>query len=287
MIDYEPRQWLSQVLSWRGAVLRLLVLRVLAVAGVGVGAAWLYDAQGVHLPAIGHTLVGVALGLLLVFRTNASYDRWWEGRRMFGMIVNRSRDLARQICAFVDGDDRDTLLRWLRAAYALTCQLLRRERDLAPLGDLLTADEKAALETASCRPALALSWIGARLAARANDGRLSEQRLQIVDANLTSYFDSFGAAERIMKTPMPFAYAQHIKTFLALFCFSVPFAVVDSMRWATPVASAIIAFALFGIEEIGVEIEDPFGYDANDLPLERIGATIDNDIANLVERSSR
>jgi ion channel-forming bestrophin family protein len=288
MIDYEPRRWLSLILSWRGAVLRMLLGRVAAAAAVGALAAWLYQQRGVHVPSQAHALVGVALGLLLVFRTNASYDRWWEGRRMFGMIVNRSRDLARQIRTFVDGDrdedraERLTLGRWLRLTYGLACQHLRHERDLAALGDLITADERARLAEVSCRPLHVLAWIGARLAARAGAGRLSEQRLVLLDANLTSYVDSFGAAERIMKTPVPFAYAQHIKTFLALFCFTLPFAIVDAMGWATPAVAAVVAFALFGIDEIGVEIEDPFGHDANDLPLDRIGATIATDVTALL-----
>jgi len=107
-----------------------------------------------------------------------------------------------------------------------------------------------------------------------------------MDANLTSFFDSFGAAERIAKTPVPFAHAQHIKTFLLLFCFSAPFALVESMGLVTPLVAALLAFALFGIDEIAVEIEDPFGYDPNDLPLDRIGQTLAADLEALRARAS-
>jgi putative membrane protein len=283
VIDYDSRRWLSVVFRWRGGVLAGSLVRVSVIAAIGAAAAWVYRDRGFHAPSVAHTLLGVALGLLLVFRTNASYDRWWEGRRMLGMIVNRSRDLARQTKAYVaDPTDRADLSRWVRASYALACQHLRRERDLGALGDLLTAGERAALEPATCRPVVALAWISARLAAIASSGGLSEQRLAVMDANLTSFLDSFGAAERIVKTPVPFAYAQHIKTFLMLFCATLPFVIVDSMGWATPAVAAAIAFALFGIEEIAVEIEDPFGYDPNDLPLDRIGATIDGDLTSLL-----
>ena len=95
-----------------------------------------------------------------------------------------------------------------------------------------------------------------------------------MDTNLTALVDYHSGCERIVRTPIPFAYAQHIKLFVTLFCFTVPFAIVDAMKGYTPVAAAIFAFALFGIDEIGVEIEDPFGYDDNDLPIERIAATI-------------
>ena len=113
-------------------------------------------------------------------------------------------------------------------------------------------------------------------------GRLSEQRLQACDANLTSLVDSLGGCERIARTPIPFAYAQHIKSFVLLFCFTAPFAMVDTMRWLTPAVSGLLAFALFGIDEIGVEIEDPFGYDDNDLPVEDIGKTIERDTAEIL-----
>jgi putative membrane protein len=84
-----------------------------------------------------------------------------------------------------------------------------------------------------------------------------------------------------MKMPLPFAYAHHIKAFLVVFAATAPFALVDTMEWATPAASAILAFALFGIDEIAVEIEDPFGYDANDLPLDAVGDTIARDVGDI------
>src|SRR5581483_1116645 len=145
----------------------------------------------------------------------------------------------------------------------------------------LTPDERRALEPVAVRPAVAFSWISARLASCARAGRISQQVLCAMDANLTAFSDNWGGAERIMKTPIPFAYANHIKIFLILFTASAPFAIVDSMRWATPVAAALLAFALFGIDEIAVEIEEPFGSDANDLPLDAVGETIARDVADI------
>jgi putative membrane protein len=127
-----------------------------------------------------------------------------------------------------------------------------------------------------------VTWLARALARAADAGRLTEQRLQLIDANLTSFVDSWGGAERIWKTPIPFAYAQHIKIFLVAFCVTVPFALVEAMGWATPAAAAIVVFGLLGIEEIGIEIEDPFGEDPNDLPLDRIGETITVDTAAML-----
>jgi putative membrane protein len=91
-----------------------------------------------------------------------------------------------------------------------------------------------------------------------------------------------GGAERIVKTPVPFAYAQHIKIFVTLFCLTVPFAMSSSLHWLTPAGAALLGFALIGIDEIGVEIEEPFGYDPNDLPLDLILQTIDKDTAEVL-----
>lgn len=283
MVDYETKNFLGVLLRLRGSVLPQLLGRIFVCAALGAGAVWMFDEWGVKIPGTVHAMLGVALGLLLVFRTSASYDRYWEGRRLLGMLVNRSRDLQRQATAFIDGDgdearaDRAEVQRLVVAFFALLRQYLRSERDLGKLGATLTDAERAALEPVAVRPNLAVAWLTQRLAACLRAGRLSERALEMMDLNVTSMVDSWGGAERIMKTPIPFAYAQHIKAFLSLFCFTAPLALVESLRWGTPLAAAVLAFGMFGIEQIGVEIEDPFGYDANDLPVDAIGDVIARD----------
>jgi putative membrane protein len=285
MIEYDPKSWVSVVTRLRGSILLRLIPRMLICAALGVAAVMLFRNEGTHLPSQAHTLVGVALGLLLVFRTNASYDRYWEGRRLLGAIVNRSRDLARQLLG-VDPAARAILGRQVPAFYWLATQALRRQTDLTALGDRLTAEERAALASVANRAPVMVAWIGARIRAEVSAGRLSETQALLIDQNLTALNDSLGGAERILKTPIPFAYAQHIKIFVVLFCFSVPFAIVDVMGWSTPVVSAVLALALFGVDEIGVEIEDPFGDDPNDLPLDAIGGGIDRAVAEILATSA-
>ena len=287
MIEYESRNWADVLFRVRGSVIRALLPRILMCAGIGLGAAWLFATRGFKLPPIAHTLLGVALGLLLVFRTNASYDRYWEGRRLFGLFVNRARDLARQAASYIEGDGaeipRREIARFVTMTYALLRQNLRKERDLSQLGMELTAGERAALEPVTVRPSLSVVWLTGVLARCQREGRISPERLHLMDVNVTQLVDVWGGTERILKTPIPFAYAQHIKAFLTLFCFTAPFAMVEQMLWFTPVAAAVLAFGMFGIEEIGVEIEDPFGYDPNDLPLDAIGKRVAEDTALMVE----
>lgn len=281
MIQYNPKNWLSILFRLRGSVLPRMLVRCLIAAVVGVIAVYLLKIEGFRIPSIVHTMIGIALGLLLVFRTNASYDRFWEGRKLLGGMVNRTRDLARQVMGYIPGDDEPTvalrahLRNLIVAFYRLSCQTLRQERDLNKWASLLTEHERAQLENATHRAPIITSWLTSHCAALAEQGRITQQQLQSIDQNLTALNDLLGGAERIMRTPVPFAYAQHIKIFVVLFCYTAPFAITDSMGWKTPFAAFILAFALFGVDEIGVEIEDPFGYDENDLPLEAIGDGID------------
>jgi putative membrane protein len=283
MIDYDGRAWLAIFLRIRGSVVPRLLPRSAIAAAIGVVAVLLLEQRGLKIPTLAHTLVGVALGLLLVFRTNASYDRYWEGRRLIGAIVNRSRDLARQAAAYIEGAEaRAAFRRLIPAFYWLAAQTLRRSAALGRAEQVLTSEQCSALEGVVFRAPVATRWMTEVLREEATAGRLSEQRLQLLDTNLTALSDALGGAERILKTPIPFAYAQHIKIFVVLFCFSAPFAMVEVMGWATPAASGLLALALFGVDEIGVEIEDPFGDDPNDLPLDAIGQGIEAAVGDLL-----
>jgi putative membrane protein len=293
MIDYEAKSWVGVLWQLRGSVVPRLVPRILVTAGIGLVTSFLFSRYGFRLPSTAHTLLGVALGLLLVFRTNASYDRYWEGRRLLGGIVNRSRNLVRQATSYIEGTDeasqdaRREVRRLTVIFYALLRQYLRKERDLDSLGAPLTPEERSTLELIKVRPNLPVYWLSELLMRNLKAGRLSEERMRNIDENITQLVDLWGGAERIMKTPIPFAYAQHIKGFLTLFCFTVPFALVETMKYFTPLAAAVIAYGMFGIDEIGVEIEDPFGEDPNDLPLDAIGMTIQNDTTDIVRQREK
>lgn len=282
MIDYDGRAWLGILFKLRGSVIPRLLPRALVAAGVGALAVLALRERDFKIPTLAHTLVGVALGLLLVFRTNASYDRYWEGRRLIGFIVNRSRDLARQAATYIaNAEARAQLGALIPAFYWATAQTLRKSTEVGRMGELLTEAQNAKLAGVTHRAPVILRLITEVLQAEVAAGRLSEQKLQAMDGNLTAFNDALGGSERILKTPIPFAYAQHIKIFVVLFCFSAPFAMAEGMGWATPVVSALLALALFGVDEIGVEIEDPFGDDPNDLPLDAIGTGIEKAVGEV------
>ncbi|MBX7083886.1 MAG: hypothetical protein K1X88_32045 [Nannocystaceae bacterium] len=288
MIDYDPKSWLRIVLTLHGSVVPRLLVRVAIAAALGVLAVWLHRTNDASIPPLAHTLIGVALGLLLVFRTNASFGRYVEARELLGRIVNASRDVARQVVAYVAPHPGkaavcEDMQRWVGAFYWLLVQSVRDERDLGKLGERLRADERARLEPARSRAPVVMTWLSARLVQAQRDGHLDAEQLRAIDGNLGALVAALGGCERIRRTPVPFAYAQHIKIFVVLFCYTVPFAMAESLQAYAPVAAAVLAFALFGIDEIGVEIEDPFGTDPNDLPMERIGETVEGSLRDIVE----
>lgn len=285
MIDYATRDWLALVLRIRGTVIRRVAARSFVCALLAATTVYFKESRGIDLsiPVVVHSIIGVALGLLLVFRTNASYDRYWEGRRTIGDIVSQCRDLGRQTAAFMGKDAArvEQVGRFIVAYFVTVRRRLRHEREHPELVALLGEDEAAAVERASVPPLAVATRLSRLLVAAADDGHLNEQHLCKLNTNITQLIDLWSDAERIHETPVPFAYAHHIKLFLTLFCFTVPFALAQVAAVYAVVGSAVVALALFGIDEIGVEIEDPFGYDDNDLPLDAIGARLESDVLSV------
>jgi ion channel-forming bestrophin family protein len=283
MIKYDTKNWVGVILRVHGTVVPRIFGRTLAVALVGVAAVILHEELTLPVPisASVHAMVGAALGLLLVFRTNASYDRFWEGRKLIGGMVNNCRDLARQTSAYLRASPpsvRDDARRYIVAWFTSVRHYLREEHRAAELETLLTAEERAELQRVAAPPLLIACWLTRLFEHETASGRLSEHKLKLADEAIGELIDFWGGAERILRTPVPFAYAHHIKGFLTIFCFTSPLALLDALGWYTPLAAAVVAYGLFGIDEIGVEIEDPFGLDPNDLPLDAIGATIERDV---------
>jgi ion channel-forming bestrophin family protein len=290
VIDYEPKRWGSILIRTAGSVGPRLLPRTIVAGLIGGLATWLYVEHGFYIPSLAHTVLGVALGLLLVFRTNASYDRYWEGRRLIGNIVNRTRDVARQLAGHVRSAEHrpiiEDVIRLLDAYFATAMQSLRSEKDLSKVTSLSDEEKKLLEPHTTARPMVVLTWVTERIYRLDRAAALgSDARVKAVEENLTALVDNYSSCERIVQTPVPFAYAHHIKMFVTLFCFTIPFAMVAEMKLYTALPSAILAYALFGIDEIGVEIEDPFGYDANDLPIEAIGEIIKKSNREILEGS--
>lgn len=284
MIQYDHHIWTDHLFSLKGSVVQQIATRVLVFGALSAGVVALFQhVPAVAVPATVHSLLGTALGLLLVMRTNSSYDRFWEGRKQWGAIVNETRNLARAASVLL-GDDPalvKAISRWTAAFTWATMHRLRGHRGLGPVAALLTPAE---VEDALAQPHPPL-FIARRLTALIDGakrkGLVSDIQQATLDANVQQLIDYMGACERIQKTPLPFAYAVHLRRALIAFCITLPFAIVKEFGWDTVPATLLVSFVFFGIEEIGVEIENPFGTDENDLPLEAICETIQGNVLAL------
>jgi putative membrane protein len=290
MIPYDPHDWWQHLLMARGGLVREIVGRVAAFTLWVVAVTWFHlHVHKVDVPATGHTLAGTALSLLLVFRTNSSYDRFWEGRKLWGGIVNETRNLVRAAVVNIPSVE---LLRRLAAwtamfPYALTRVLRSGQGELGPAAALLPPAEVERVLAAG-NPAIAVALrMSAVLAEARQRGLITDYVQMQIDQNVQLLIDYQGGCERIVRTPMPFAYMLHLRRTLILFLLSLPFALVETFGWATVLVVVMVAYTFLGIEEIGVEIEDPFGTEDNDLPLEDISANIARTLDELVPWKSQ
>jgi putative membrane protein len=228
------------------------------------------------------------LGLLLVFRTNTAYERYWEGRKCWGELVVTVRNLARQVrvaIAELEPADREAKLAVLRllGAFAIATKLhLRQEPPNDELTRLVNSSQLKKLQAVKIPPLEIALWIGDYLQQQHQQGCLNADQLIAMNNLLNSLVEALTGCERILRTPIPLAYAIHLKQLLLIYCLSLPFQLVDDLHWWTAAVVALISFTLLGIEAIGIEIENPFGHDPNDLPLDEICTTMLTHLEDLI-----
>lgn len=283
------RGWFQLALQLRGSVVPAVMGRTIVCGLFGVLISILhYAGFQVSIPMLAGLISNIVLGLLLVFRTNTAYERFWEGRKAWGTIVNATRNLSRQIWIAVGAKtprDRAGKVATLKllVAFAVSTKLhLRQQAPNTELEALLAPNQFRRLQGMNHPPLEVAFWIGDYLQQQYDRQQLTMYQLSDLQALLNTLVDMLGACERILKTPMPIAYAIHLKQLLLIYCLSLPFQMVGALGWWTGAIVALISFTLFGIEAIGLEIENPFGLDANDLPLDAICQTMLRNIEDLI-----
>jgi putative membrane protein len=242
----------------------------------------------VAISSLSSLVPSIVLGLLLVFRTNTAYERFWEGRKLWGSLINITRNLARQIWVGIQEEsathhlDKIIQLRLL-VAFAIATKLHLRQTPLnSELAAMLGPHKFQRLQSMNHPPLEIAFWLADYFHACTREGRLHPYQLNHMLSSVDEMVIALGGCERILKTPIPLAYSIHLKQLLFLYCLSLPFQIVGSLHWWTALIVGLISFAVFGIEEIGIEIENPFGEDPNDLPLDTICDTMRRNIEDLI-----
>lgn len=296
MIVLPHRHWLRLLFAGRGSVLPRLLPRLALIGGVACLALWLrpwwpLHAGGSRLTVSAFTLMGVTLALFLGFRNTVSYERYWEGRKLWGTLLNSSRSLARQMLCFTPhpevSEARRQFVRGVAAFAQALAHHLRGSDAGADLERLLPADACERLARADNRPLIVLLWLGKMASGLQQQGRLEMLQLQLLEAHLNTLSEVQGGCERIAGTPFPYTYRVLLTRTVSVYCLLLPFALAASIGWWTPLIACFIAYTFFALDEIGGEIEEPFGVEPNDLPLFSLSYNIEASLHEMLQEPMR
>jgi len=237
----------------------------------------------VTLNANPFSLMGVALAIFLGFRINASYDRYWEARKLWGDVLVETRNLARQALTLTarNVESRPFVLGLIGFAAAMRNQLRHQPRDADLLG-LLPAVVIERARAARSAPALVLLWLGQWLRERREAGQLDIMLAQQMEQSLNGLSSSLGGCERIANTPLPFTYTVILHRSAYVYCALLPFGLVDSIGLMTPLVVSFVSYTFFALEALSDEIEEPFGTMANDLALDALVAGVNASLREML-----
>jgi len=282
IIRPRPHGW-QLLYILRGSIVPAVAPKVAAILLLAIAVAALAELGGIpgmeRLSAAPFTLLGLVLSIFLSFRNNACHDRWWEGRKLWGQLIFETRSLARLSQQLLHDDPaRQQRVGHLTIAFAQVLAARLRQRDeRAAAATWLDDGQRLALETRTSTLDGLLGMIAAELAVPLRDGRLAPILYAQFDQRLHALSNIQAGCERILTTPLPFAYTLLLHRCAWLFCVLLPFGLANSLGWATPVLSAVLAYAFFGLDQLGEEMEEPFGTEPNDLPLDAMVRTIEID----------
>ena len=282
IIRPRPHGW-QLLYILRGSIVPAVAPKVLAILLLAIAVAAVVELgqpPGIErLSSAPFALLGLVLSIFLSFRNNACYDRWWEGRKLWGQLIFELRSIARQAQPLLADDaSRRHRIGHLCIAYAhaLGARLRGREEAMAAVAWLDETQRASLAERRNMLDAL-LSMIASELAVPLHEGRLSPILYAQFEQRLHALSSIQAGCERILTTPLPFAYTLLLHRCAWMFCVLLPFGLASTMGWATPVLSAVLAYAFFGLDELGEEMEEPFGTEPNDLPLDAMVRTIEID----------
>jgi putative membrane protein len=290
MVNYNPKNWLTLIFALhKSDTLRMLWKEIsymgiftLIIAFIQIH----FFPESTHLEKLiaVYSLVGFVISLLLVFRTNTAYDRWWEGRRKWGELVNDSRNLAVKLNASIQEDVDKAYFHRMICNFILAMK--EHLRNGVILDELtLTIEEKNELANSKHIPTTLVSWMYLRLEQLKQTDKLSPENFFVIDKNLNGFLDACGACERIKNTPIPFSYSLFLKKFIFIYVVTLPLAFVGSFGYISAFIATFVFYVLVSMEVLAEEIEDPFGNDDNDLPTDALTEKIQDVVGNILNKS--
>ena len=295
IVPERKQRWLGLVFTYRGSALQRIRYRLLFVVAVATAVTLLHA----HKPLTStfgltpFSLIGLALSIFLGFRNNTSYDRFWEGRKLWGSLVNVTRSFARKAHLLIGplpeaqgtGSAQQHVVQLVIAYVHALRMHLRSRIDWAELEQYLSAEQLQGLTGQKNVPLAVLKQVSDALSIYAGAGAIHPLHVSTLDASLDELANIQGGCERIKSTPIPHSYTVLIHRIVALYVFALPLGLVVQLQYWTPLVVGIIAYAFLGLDAVGDEIEDPFGEDLNDLPLATLSRMIEVNLRQLLGQS--
>jgi len=284
MIIRKRTHWIKMLFIWKGSILPKVMPQLMIIFAFSIVVFLLhgkvYDIKVQLNPAI-FTLIGVSLAIFLGFCNSASYDRYWEGRKLWGKLVNDTRSLTRQILTIVETNEQVKLekkqefVKMISAfCWALNYQL-RGKTETDQLERLLSKDQVDYLKQCQFKPVIIMNMMGEWLNEMKNQKAMDSMVLTVLDDQLNQLSDIVGGCERILNTPVPFVYHVLLHRTVYIYCFLLPYGLVDAVGWMMPVLVLFISYTFISLDAVVDEIGEPFGEEANDLALNSICRTIE------------
>lgn len=285
MINYNPKDWITFIFHVHKAdtirILWPLMLSVAVFSGViaYLELNYLKLAETTYVKNIGmmHNLLGFVISMLLVFRTNTSYDRWWEGRRLLGALTNVSRNFAIKVKSLKLNPAHIEFFDYAIAKYAFALKEHLREKQYFGKNSLLIE-----VDGGKHIPNQVAASISSRVFELQANGEINNEQLIILSADVQQFTDICGGCERIKNTPIPYSYSAFIKKFIFIYVITLPFGWVFSLGYFVVPIVPFILYVLASLELIAEEIENPFGEDANDLPVDEICNNIEKHVGEIL-----
>jgi putative membrane protein len=273
MINYNPKSWLHLIFALhKSDTLRILWKEMIYICFFTLFITFVvlhYYPKTTVLSELKtvFSLIGFVISLLLVFRTNTAYDRWWEGRRKWGELINDSRNLASKLATILNSKEDKDFFKRMITNFAYSSKDHLRNGVLIDELDLID-NERNYLLNQKHIPLAISQLMYARLFQLKHNKEITENDFLIIDKNLNNFMDCVGACERIKNTPIPFSYSLFIKKFIFIYVTTLPLAFVTIFGYASAFIATYVFYVLVSMEVLAEEIEDPFGTDDNDLPVD-------------------
>jgi len=287
MIKYNPKNWFGLIFhSYSRQVVKSL-FPFLTIMGIYTAIVTFlledYFQLDFHSTTVVHSLLGIVLGLFLVFRVNSAYDRWYEGRKLWGLLLNNSRNLASKLNAMISKEDENDRAFFQNMIPAFAYALRHHLRNGVKIKHLKIKDEEINkyLAQKDHIPNAITSLIYQRLNQLLIDGKLNHEQFFVLDKEMKEFSDILGGCERIKNTPIPYSYSMFIKKFIFTYTVTLPLAFISEFHYITIPIVLLIFFILVSVELIAEEIEEPFGGDINDLPTQELSQKIEKNVNEL------